>query len=522
MLNRRYNTELKLLDLSHLGNDPDMVNTGMFTAAGSTKSKFFPALMVVCDSIFSSAQQKKDAVASVTLANNSLIDVSSVTTLSQTFPALKNLDLSNNNIKDLDALQAWRWKFRHLDHLVLTGNPIENNVPTYAADIVKWYPTLRNLNTVQVRSEEEVKAAVKGKLPIPTLGPSFRDEASIGENFIKQFFPAYDTNRAALAGGFYDAQSTFSLSINTSAPRSQDSNNTKIRGWDDYIKKSRNLVKLNHTAAQMARLYTGTDNIQTAWSSLPPTQHPDLLAESQKWCIECHSIPGLPDPTGQSPSGIGGLIITVHGEFAELDPSNNELTNTRSFDRTFILGPGNGVGGVRIANDILVLRAYGGSSAWVPEAAESSNSQVIQPALTALATVPEGFGVAGPGKSEEQVQKEIMALELSKATGMTLEYSGMCLEQSGWNLQGAAIAFEQAKVCLKAVPFDAYGTDIKLGKPSTRSFHNEVAPQITKKGVDHVWRRGILNCSSRWPDAAELNKTCIFLSGYCKVLGACT
>ena len=451
MLNRRYNAEVKLLDLSKLGNDPDMVNTGMFTAAGSTKSKFFPALMVVCDLVFSSAQQKKDAVASVTLANNSLIDVSSVTALSQTFPALKNLDLSNNNIKDLDALQAWRWKFRHLDHLVLTGNPIETNVLTYAADITKWYPTLRNLNNVQVRSEEEVKAALKGKLPISTLVPSFRDEASIGENFIKQFFPTYDTNRAALAGGFYDAQSTFSLSINTSAPRSQDSSSIKVKGWDDYIKKSRNLVKLNHTAAQMTRLYTGTDDIRTVWSSLPPTHHPDLLAEPQKWCIECHSIPGLPDLTGQSPSGVGGLIITVHGEFTELDQSNSQPTTIRSFDRTFILGPGNGVGGVRVANDILALRAYGGSTAWVPEAAESSDSQVVQPSLPTLAAVLEGFGVSGPGKSEEQVQKEIMALELSKVTGMTLQYSGMCLEQSGWNLQGAAVAFEQAKVCVEAV-----------------------------------------------------------------------
>ena len=440
MLNRRYNSELKLLDLSSLGSDPELVSLGMFSS-NARESKFFPALMKVCDLVFTSPQQKREAVVSVTLANNTLTSVASVTTLSQTFPEIKNLDLSNNQLKDLGAMEAWRWKFRDLDHLILSGNPLETDVPTYQADIVKWYPKLRKLNATQVRSDEDIKAGAKGKLPMHILAPSFRDEASIGETFIKHFFPAYDTDRAAVAHGYYDSQSAFSLSVNTSAPRAQDAMNTKSIPWDAYIKKSRNLTKITNLPARMSRILTGLESIRDVWLTLPSTRHPDLLTEPHKWCIECHSVPGLPDPTGQSPSGVGGLIVMVHGEFSEVDGTSNNITTLRSFDRTFVLGPGGGIGGVRVINDVLVLRAYGGSDAWKPDVDPTLIPQPLVP------LGPEGFAVAQPGKSDEQLQKELLALELSRTTGMTLEYSGLCLEQSAWDLEGAAQMFEQAKVC---------------------------------------------------------------------------
>lgn len=446
VLSRRYNIESKLLDLSQLGSDPELVNIGMFSTT-SRESKFFPALMKICDNIFTTAKEKEQAIISVSLANNALPSISSVTTLAQTFPAIKNLDLSNNNIKNLTSLDGWRWKFRKLDHLILTGNPIEAEVPDYKNDMLKWFPSLTTLNTIQIRSLEETKAATSGRLPIPVLGPSFRDEASISETFVKQFFPAYDSDRATLVNGYYDAQSTFSLSINTSAPRAPAATDQKMPGWDEYIKRSRNLMKIAHLPARMSRLHTGTDSIRDAFTTLPATRHPDLMAEPQKWCIECHTVPGLPDATGQSVSGVGGLIVMVHGEFSEVNVSTGQATNSRSFDRTFVLGAGAGVGGIRVVCDTLVLRSYGGHEAWQPEGGEMVSSAPEQPQAQHQIIVPQGFAVPGPGKSEEQVQKEVLAVELSKATGMTLEYSGMCLEQSGWDLGNAASAFELAKVC---------------------------------------------------------------------------
>lgn len=445
MLSRRYNTELKLLDLSNLGVDPEFANTGMFETK-ERQAKFFPALMKVCDLIFTTREQKREAVISVTLANNNLPDIATVTTLSQTFPELKNLDLSYNQLKDLEAIDAWRWKFRNLDHLILSNNPLETAVPTYKGDILRWYPTLRTLNTTQVRSDEEAIDGARDQLPMPILGASFRDEGSVGENFLKGFFFGYDTDRTTLARSYYDAQSSFSLSINTSAPRAPEIIGVKNLTWDSYIKHSRNLTKVTHLSTRMARVYKGTKNITDLWLALPSTRHPNYSSEPQKWCIECHSLPGLPDPSGQSTGGVGGLLIVVHGEFAEMDVSTGNTICTRSFDRTFVLGPGGGLGGVRVVSDVLVLRAYGGHEAWKPNPILTATILSSHPSGTSNGVVPAGWGAEGPGKSNDQIMKEILALDLSKVTRMTLDYSGLCLEQSGWDLGKAVKTFEEAKV----------------------------------------------------------------------------
>ena len=135
----------------------------------------------------------------------------------------------------------------------------------------------------------------------------------------------------------------------------------------------------------------------------------------------------------------------VHGEFEEVDVSTGQATTLRSFDRTFVLGPGQGIGGIRVVSDILVLRAYGGSSAWEPKQGKPFLRRLHENRLRRSHKFRRVWN-SSVGKSNEQIQKEVMALELSRETGMTLEYSGMCLEQTGWNLAQAAKAFELAKV----------------------------------------------------------------------------
>ena len=453
MLGRRYNAQAKLLDLSALGTDPEFANTGMFESH-STESKFFPALMAVCSQQFESGQAKREAIVSVTLANNTLPNVKSVLDLGYTLPDLKNLDLSNNELKSLEALEPWKRRFHSLEHLILSGNPLESTEPNYQQEIVRWFRSLRMLNNVQVRTDDEV-ALAKKSFPIPIKGPVFKDESGIGENFIKQFFPAYDSDRPSLLNAFYDASSRFSLSVNTSAPRAKDH---QPAGWDQYIKKSRNLKKLTHLPARMSREYKGVERIREGWTSLPATRHPAL--DSDKWCIECHATAGLPGIASSSnnDNNLNGLILTIHGEFSEVDSSNGQTTNQRSFDRTFVLGPGAGLGGIRVVNDIMVVRAYGGHEAWKPNSEAPTVAAAPPPPSTELSVVklpsnevnglnlPDGFGVAGVGKTEEQAQKELLALELTKATRLTLDYSVMCLEQVNWDLDSAGAAFEEVRV----------------------------------------------------------------------------
>lgn len=432
-LSKRYYQQTKLLDLSNLGSDPDLLAMGMFNST-STESKFFPALMKVWEMNFDSPEKRREAVESVSLANNRLPNITVVTTLSQTFPDLKNLDLSNNNFKDAQALIGWRWKFRQLEFLDLTGTPFSAD-PSFKDTMLKWYPKLRILNNTEVRTAEEL--AAQKKTPIPVQAPYFQDDSKIAENFVKAFFVGYDNNRNDLINSVYDNYSTFSLNVNTAAPRAVQSDPTA--GWDQYIKKSRNLLKISHLPARMSRAYVGAEKIREVWNTLPKTRHPDIMQHPEDWLIECHPIPGLPDPTGQVETGVGGLLIMVHGKFEE---DNGPKVETRSFDRTFVLGPGGGVGGLRVISDMLCLRAYGGNEAWGPDG-QSANPQAAVP----LPQAPEGYGMPAPGKPDAQVQQEQMILQMSLKTRMTLQYSEMALSGNQWNMDAALKNFEELKVC---------------------------------------------------------------------------
>lgn len=428
ILNRRYYEPTKLLNLSMLRNDPDLMAMGIFGST-STESKFFPALMKVWDLQYNDSTAKREAVESVSLADNQLPNITVVTTLAQTFPDLKNLDLSNNNFKDSQSLLGWRWKFRNLEFLDLSGNPFSSD-PTFKDTMLKWYPKLRYLNNTEVRTAEEV--AAQKRTPIPNQPPYFQDDSQIAENFVKAFFVGYDNDRNDLLNGVYDSRSSFSLSVNPTAPRAL---HTETAGWDAYIKKSRNLLKINYLPARMSRSCVGADRIRDMWKSLPKTKHPDIATHPEEWLIECHPIPGLPDPSGQSETGVGGLLVMVHGKFEEL---NSGKVDVRSFDRTFIIGPGGGVGGIRVVSDVLCLRAYGGHEAWALE-----SQPVPQPA--AQPTAGE-YGMPGPGKTDEQVQQEQLVVQMSTKTKMTLQYSQMALSGNGWNMDAALKNFEELKV----------------------------------------------------------------------------
>jgi nuclear RNA export factor len=276
------------------------------------------------------------------------------------------------------------------------------------------------LNGVQVRTPEQVAAAAEvANSPIPISGPDFRDVAQVGENFVRQFLPLYDTDRNALLSTFYDAQSLFSLSINMTAPRDR-SHSTAIPAWAAYIPHSRNLTKVKNIGPRMSRRYRGVQNIQPVWSGLPATRHSDLSAQD-KYLVECHPLPGLADPSGQDPRGVDGLILTMHGEFEE-EVSPNEK-GLRSFSRTFVIGPGvPGGSPIRVISDMMVLRAH---------------SPLAMPS----------HGANPPQSSNpEQEHQEMATKQLVEKTGMTPNYAILCLTETGWDLEKAFVAFNTNKV----------------------------------------------------------------------------
>ncbi|KAF7536350.1 hypothetical protein G7054_g4630 [Neopestalotiopsis clavispora] len=425
----RYNQEAKLLDLSHLSQDPTLQQMEMFTQA--TPEKLFKAFMVIMDDTFKTPQAKREGVISISLKGNNIDDASQIMSLADTFPELINLDLSGNMFKDSKALGKWRHRLRKLETLLLNDNPVVMDQSS-AAEFLKWWPRLQNLNNIQVRSKEEVEAAAQGPkvFPIPQFGSDFRDVNRIGEAFVTEFFGMYDNDRQTLAAKYYDDQSVFSFSVMVAQAHIPGSSLT----WTDYIKLSRNHVKITTQHARYQRLFAGTSLVQNAWSKFPPTRHPALATDFNKYIIDCHPMTGLADPTGQSPGGVDGMIITMHGEFEDQELSTQK-TARRSFSRTFILGPGlPGRHEIRVVSDLLQLRAY-----------------TPLPAQTGASDVPAATIAAPP--VDVATQQEQMTLELCKQTGMTPEYSKMCLETAGWNFDQALLTFNEKRASLPADAF---------------------------------------------------------------------
>ncbi|KYK57671.1 mRNA export factor mex67 [Drechmeria coniospora] len=427
ILSQRYIGASKLLKLDALSTDAELVTLGMFQSRDRAL-KTFKGLMAICDSLFKTLAEKKEAVESISLANNSIDDISQVETVATTFPQLKNLDLSGNQIASMQAMDCWKGKFRELVTIYMAGNPIETADTNCHATLLQWFPKLQNINGTEVRTAEqiaELEASLKPK-PIPQSGPDFRDVNGIGENFLLEFFTSYDGDRQALASRLYDDDSQFSVAIDTQSVR--DSNAPAPLPWASYIKVSRNLIKITHQNARVQRLFKGASVIHELWKSLPLTKHPNIKEDLSKYIMDCHPLPGLADPNGQARVGVDGLIIAVHGEFDEYDQRSG-TTGKRSFSRTFVLGPGHASRGpIRVVSDMLSLRAY------------SALPNVF--AAPAAAPVPA-----------VNDQHQTLIAELSRQTGMVPEYSEMCLSQVEWQFDKALVIFNEKKASLPAEAF---------------------------------------------------------------------
>ncbi|KAF2432913.1 NTF2-like protein [Tothia fuscella] len=419
VLTRRYIPDQKCLMLNQICADPQLQALGIGATLGR-RSKLFEAMMVVVDQVWTSREEKKEKIHFLSLQSNDLEDLAGVTSVAQAFPDLLNLDLSANKLSTLRSISRWQNKFRHLEQIVLTGNPMEQNEPELLQELLKWYPKLYQYNLQPVPAPL-LEAARAKKTPPKVQAGKFEDAAGIAEKFLLNFYKGYDSDRNALAEYYYDSTSQFSMDVNTHALRDSSQKRDPCE-WEAYIRHSRNLNKITNITARMRRNHKGTAAITEMWNQLPATRHPDFATEPQKWLLECRTQPMVPDPSGANPGGVNGLIITVHGEFQEV--ATNKL---RSFDRTFILGPGATPSGIRVVNDMITIRAYGGTKAFEVEPAAAIDS--------------------------EAAEKQQLIFQLMQATGMNSEYALLCLTQSNFDLQQAMVAFEGAKANLPAEAF---------------------------------------------------------------------
>jgi len=452
VLAKRYSPEQKLLDLSALGADDILSSMGTFDSQNLAE-KAFKALVHLASSQYTNADEKKEAMQAVSMARNEINDVDQVFQLAHSLPDLRRLDLSGNKLDSLAKISKWQHRFRFLEELHLTDNPImtqENVVP----QLLEWFPSLQNLNGQQIRTPQEAALALKAldPTPLPQFPSNLRDgNNNVAGAFLQTFFPLFDTDRARLVSEFYDQDSSFSLSViaNTSRPLP----------WKSYLKFSRNVQRLGaRSPMAMQRLFTGGSLIADLWKSLPATMHPPIDQPGQ-WLVDCHTFPHLADPSGHGSAT--GLMINIHGQFEEADATNN-LFGTRTFSRVFILGPSMpsippAQHPYRVISDQLTLHGWKARASPASEVPVAPSVPAAAPALVVpeLPVVPVASMVpAVPVATAEAALKAQMIEELSKRTGMTAQYSELCLSGSAnWNFDLALRSFEELRANLPAIAF---------------------------------------------------------------------
>jgi nuclear RNA export factor len=169
---------------------------------------------------------------------------------------------------------------------------------------------------------------------------------------------------------------------------------------------------------------------------LPATRHASL-DQLDQWKIDCHTFPGLADPSGQG-SAIG-LMINIVSQSEEVDV-RQQLAGIRTFSRTFVLGPSKpgAPHPYRVVSDQLTLRD------WTPQA----------PAPAAAPAPPAAPIAAVPPAAPDEMTQLAMVQELAGKTGMTAEYSRLCLSgAANWDFNLALASFHEKKAQLPPEAF---------------------------------------------------------------------
>lgn len=443
-LHRRYNAQAKLLDLTNIASDQELQRNGAFSSI-SVQSKMFPALMKL-------ASLEKFDVESVNLSENSLEDLSAITTLAQTYPHLKNLALTNNKISKLRSFEIWKNKFKHLRELIVVNNPVTTD-PSYKNEISKIFPRLVILDGVVIRDESKLSAIYQ--FPVQKKQFFFEDQEiqTLSTQFIANFLTCWDSDRSQLLP-LYSPQSQFSISVDSSVPNDSTANQISF-GY--YIPISRNLSRVSSERTRQQRLGTGPEQVLKLFNNIPKTKH-TLQEHPELYSMEAWRF-----------QQVSGFIISLHGEFEETghpvtdangnnnnrgvrrgaitSSSSNRLTK-KSFDREFVVVPGNG--SMIIASDLLIIRPFANNAAFVesqtpapqPTPDQQQQQQVPQPPQSAPGS-SQGGQVPPELAQLAQPQQELI-MKLIQETKLNPHFSLLLAEQSNWNYETAINGFKMS------------------------------------------------------------------------------
>lgn len=392
-MSKRYNAPNKALDLSQFHSDPELLDVfcGLFR----------PTIMLAAIDVISENIPELEAL---NLNNNKIHLLDHFKCLPQKLPKLIVLHLANNRIQTLTSLEPF--KGCPLIELDLSGNPVKEkyrDVSPYVSDVRSRFPKLLKLDGIDL--PKPIGFDVEDEKYLPQAKASFLCNTAgsdIVRQFLEQYFVIYDSdNRQPLLNAYHE-NAIFSLT----AAYSQHFNNQQR--LVPYISYNRNILRTRDNDQRLKQLKLGRLPIVSLLSELPATQH-----DPQSFAVDLTLF------TEKL------ILLSVTGLFKEKKASGS-TEQVRSFQRSLVIVPSGS--GFCIRNEVLHIN--------VATPRQEKSLFKIPPVTETLPSSISGVPINDDNKQN-------MVMTMSTQSGMNLEWSRKCLEETNWDFQRAGFIFSE-------------------------------------------------------------------------------
>ncbi|XP_022916625.2 nuclear RNA export factor 1-like [Onthophagus taurus] len=399
-MGKRYNAATKALDLTKFHADPDLQH--IFCAL------FKPIILLSVIDIISENIPELEAL---NLFDNNIHMLGHLKKMSQKLPNLKILHMGKNKLKDvlqLDALSGLP-----IVDLVLDGNPLCDafqEKESYISEVRKRFPKVVKLDGI------DLPPPISFDITTETTMPEFQqtylcnpEGQAVIAQFLEQYFQLMDSDDRSPLQAAYHEQAMYSMTM--AYAYGQHPKNSPWLNW--YNTDNRNLKKITDSDRRFKLLKQGQSSIISFLKDMPSTKH-DIM----NFTVDLNLC------TPQM------LLLTVSGIFKELRTGHKQPP-VRYFFRTLVIVPQGA--GFCIANEEFHI-----SNAKEPQIKQAFKTPMPSNRLPDVAAVV-------PIQQPTIDAKKQMVEAVSQQSGMNLEWSEKCLQDSNWDFQTAIFAFGQAQ-----------------------------------------------------------------------------
>lgn len=296
----------------------------------------------------------------------------------------------------------------------------------YVSEVRKRFPKVIKLDNIDLPPPISFDIPEDDQKQPPAKASFLANPAStdLVRQFLEQYYTLFDSdNRQPLLEAYHE-HALFSLTVNT-----YHQNNQQKLGA--YVSANRNIKHKTDLDTRCRLLKQSRLQVVSYLSELPPTKH------------DVHSF--AVDLTFFTPQM---LLLTVTGVFKERKPAG-QTEPLRSFHRTMVIVPVGG--GFCIRNDMLHINNT--VSAQDEKCFKEPAPAVPTPAPVVTANV--GVPVVPTTTAPDDNTKLQMVQTLAVTTGMNLEWSRRCLQETNWDYQRAEFSFRELQK-LNQVPQEAF------------------------------------------------------------------